>query len=609
MAAELRSLVAQRIVLPQGGIGLDAVALYVRGGAEIDGRRSFRVPAGSTASFATYFNAFPAAVWASVVGIDRAVLRLHAEGEGIHRLRAVTADGVVSTLAEGRDSGTLSLATGPFRDGVAWVWLESTAADQPVRVSDAEWRIEARTRGVRIAVSITTMNRVDDCALLLAALGDHELAGVLDGVVVVDQGSDPIAPHTPGPVLSNGVALRVIEQENLGGSGGFSRGMVEALDTAATHTLLLDDDVRIEPESIRRLHALAAAAVDEPLLGAQMLSMLDPTVLHSMGEQMDRRRMWWHGTEPELSAADLSRLPIETTPALRRFRPVDFNGWWMCLIPMSVIRRVGASLPYFIKWDDAEYGLRAAEAGHRTVTVPGTALWHVPWTSKDDGLDWQAYFQLRNRIVTALVHERRPRRVLSSTWTQDLNHLLCLQYGSARLRNTALQDVLSGPEHLFDTLRDGRSRAQRILAESGQAVRADEGRPRVEAGAALGAPPRGAAAQLRRLARVLLHQLAPVGRTSSRPAAVSRASGKWWQLGLMDEAELRSATGAGYFLLRRSRREAWHLFRRSAWLRARLWLGWRTLARRYRSAAPELAGAESWRRFYAGGARTDAQGS
>ncbi|MDQ4215390.1 glycosyltransferase [Microbacterium sp. ASV81] len=598
MAAEPGGVVAQRLVFPRDGIAAEAPALYLRGDAVAEGRSSFSVPPGSRGSFATYFNAFPAAIWASVSGIDRAALHLHAEGEGIHRLRGVTADGAPCTLAEARGAGELILSTGSFPDGLTWVWLETEAGAGPVRVSDAEWRIDATTRPVRMDVAITTMNRVEDCALLIGALGDDELADVLAHVVVVDQGTDPIAPHAPAGDLRNGVPVRVIAQDNLGGSGGFSRGMIEALDTDATHVLLLDDDVRIEAESIRRLHALAATAIGEPLLGAQMLSMLDPTVLHSMGEQMDRATMWWHSTEPELSAADLATHPLELTPGLRRFRPVDFNGWWMCLVPTAAIRRVGASLPYFIKWDDAEYGLRAAAAGHRTVTIPGVALWHVPWTSKDDGLDWQAYFQLRNRIVTALVHERRPRRVLWATWAQDLNHILCLQYGSGRLRNVALQDVLTGPEHLAETLRGGRTRAQRILAEAGQAVRADElvrtGTDTVPDRAAESAP-RGAVRQARRLARVLLHQLAPVRRSTGGPESVSRKTGKWWRLGLADEVLLRSASGTGHFLLRRSRAEAFSLLRRSAGLRVRLWLGWPRLSRRYRDAAPGLASSDFWR--------------
>ena len=83
-------------------------------------------------------------------------------------------------------------------------------------------------------------------------------------------------------------------------------------------------------------------------------------------------------------------------------------GWWMCLMPVAVLREVGLSLPFFIKWDDAEYGLRARAHGVPTVSLPGAAVWHVPWTDKDDAVDWQAYYHARNRVVAALLHSPFP---------------------------------------------------------------------------------------------------------------------------------------------------------------------------------------------------------
>ena len=49
-------------------------------------------------------------------------------------------------------------------------------------------------------------------------------------------------------------------------------------------------------------------------------------------------------------------------------------------------------------------GLRAAEHGYPTVTMPGIAIWHMAWSDKDDAIDWQAYFHLRNRLVVAALH-------------------------------------------------------------------------------------------------------------------------------------------------------------------------------------------------------------
>ena len=105
---------------------------------------------------------------------------------------------------------------------------------------------------------------------------------------------------------------------------------------------------------------------------------------------------------------DFSARNLRSTRWLHQRVDVDFNGWFMCLIPRAVLEEIGLSLPLFIKWDDSEFGLRAKAAGYPTVTFPGAAVWHIPWTDKNDALDWQAYFHQRNRFVAALLHSPYP---------------------------------------------------------------------------------------------------------------------------------------------------------------------------------------------------------
>lgn len=75
---------------------------------------------------------------------------------------------------------------------------------------------------------------------------------------------EPIASHFQMFVIDNGQTLdgealstdqvHVIPNKNVGGSGGFARGMMEAMasDTGVTHVLLMDDDVSVSTESIKR---------------------------------------------------------------------------------------------------------------------------------------------------------------------------------------------------------------------------------------------------------------------------------------------------------------------------------------------------------------------
>ena len=236
------------------------------------------------------------------------------------------------------------------------------------------------------------------------------------------------------------------------------------------------------------------------------------------------------------------------------------------------------------------------------MTLPGAALWHMPWTAKDDGLDWQAYFQLRNRIVTALLHgRRRGGGVLSSSFAQDVNHILCAQYGSAALRNLALRDILLGPAHLDPVLRAGPARAATVLSRQGQVILPETDVPIVSGGRGAQRP-RGAVAYAARAAAVLIHQTRR-SRGESEPVRLPRDEGKWWSLGVLDTAIVDAAGGGGAFLFTRDRGTAALQLRRALSLRWRLWWQWPGVARRYRAAAASTASPAAWRARFSEGLR------
>lgn len=249
--------------------------------------------------------------------------------------------------------------------------------------------------------------------------------------------------------------------------------MVETLKRPESDFLqLLDDDVRIEPESIRRSIVFGRYASTPTIVGAHMFDLLDRPKLHAWAEVVDEAPFMWRTLNQDRMPHDFSVANLRQSPTLHARLDADYNGWWMCLIPTEVIREVGLSLPAFIKWDDAEFCLRAGEAGFPTVSVPGVALWHVSWVGKDDSIDWQAYFHARNRIVAGLIHSRVPEggTLLRHSRRVDLNHLMMMQYYAVALRHAALRDILSGPEHLPATLATAMPAARQLASQFPETV-------------------------------------------------------------------------------------------------------------------------------------------
>jgi galactofuranosylgalactofuranosylrhamnosyl-N-acetylglucosaminyl-diphospho-decaprenol beta-1,5/1,6-galactofuranosyltransferase len=275
-----------------------------------------------------------------------------------------------------------------------------------------------------------------------------------------------------------------------------------------------------------------------------------------------------------------------------------------------VVKSVGLSLPLFIKWDDAEYGLRAGKAGFPTVSLPGMAIWHVPWTEKDDALDWQAYFHQRNRMVAALLHSPFPRggRMVQESFNHQVKHLMAMQYSVADLRLRALEDVLSGPEHLHARLATTLPEVRAVRAGYPDAqTKADIGdfpavrRRKPQRGDRQPAAPEGPRGAIKAGLVGVARQVRSVRRSAERnpQAAVPAMDAQWWRLAALDSAVVSTTDGTSTSWYRRDRARFAELLRRSITLHERLLVEWPSLAGRYQAAADELVAPSTWSRTFA----------
>ncbi len=585
---------------------------------QIESRTALRVRSGERLSFGTYFNAFPASYWRRWTVVQDVRLTVEVSGRGATLI-------VYRSLANGRSQRVDSATTGseakgtfvfelplkPFVDG-GWYWYNVVAGDDDAVVESAEWSAEVpedRVAHGTADIAITTMNRPDFCAKLLAQIGnDQLLKPYLDTVMVMEQGTDQVTASEfyPAAQAALGDKLRVIEQGNLGGSGGYARGQLESLRKGtATYALMMDDDVVCEPEGIVRAVTFGDLARRPTIVGGHMFSLYNKSELHSFGEIVQPWRFWWMTPLDGYSRWDLSARNLRSARWLHKRVDVDFNGWFMCLIPRVVIEGIGLSLPLFIKWDDAEYGLRAREAGYPTVTFPGAAVWHVPWTDKNDAVDWQAYFHVRNRFVTALLHSPYPRggRLIREDLNHTIAHLVSMQYSTVEIRHQALEDVLAGPHVLHGMLptRLAEVNAHRKQFSDAQLKADREEFPEVRRKK----PPRKGRDVVEvpsRISQLITAGLSPIRHL--RPARelsqefpeveIRAMDAKWYRLASYDSAVVSMNDGTSAALYRRDPAKFRELVRRTAHLHERLVREWPQLAEQYRAALPAVTSPEAW---------------
>jgi galactofuranosylgalactofuranosylrhamnosyl-N-acetylglucosaminyl-diphospho-decaprenol beta-1,5/1,6-galactofuranosyltransferase len=579
-------------------------------------RTSAQVPAQTEVSFAAYFNAFPASYWRRWSTLRTMRLRLDLEGAGrvdIYRSKAdATQIHVHGHLVEGgRRQLDVELDLTPFEDG-GWYWFDISTEDSELVVHSGGWHAPMAAPGrAAVTVGMPTFNRPTDCVATLRAIGEDELVrSIVTAVVIPDQGVNKVRDQdgfaSAQAVL--GDRLRIIDQANIGGSGGYARVMYEALEnTDCEQILYMDDDIVLEPDSILRAVAFSRFARRPMLVGGQMLQSQARSRLHAWGEVVDRQRMRWNkapGTEYD---HDFAQHSLRETTWMHRRTDVDYNAWWMCMIPRTVAEQVGLPLPLFIKWDDVEYGLRARAAGYPTATVPGIGIWHMSFADKDDATDWQAYFHLRNRLVGAALHgtEVRPTALLADSLKHALKHALAMEYSTLALQEMAIQDFLAGPQALFDKLPTalGEVRARCADFTDGQVVDSQE--LPLPAGGRLALqrmlkPPTNPVTISATLLKRLAHQLRPVDtHAQQRPQlALSRQDARWFVLSALDGVTVSTADGRGVTYRKRDPQAFRSMLARSVALHRQLAAEFPALRKRYRAAAPQLTDRTGWKRVF-----------
>ena len=576
------------------------------------GRRGLKPGINKRVSLGSYFNAFPASYWRRWTRLTGVRLSVSTLGEGDVVVYRSNARGVIQMVdsASVNTEGTITFDLGfdHFIDG-GWYWFDLISRSDEFILTNAEWQappaMELTEPDGKLTIAVTTLNRTEYCLELLATIaGDADALAGIDRVIVVDQGSEKIRAEARFAEVERvlGGRLRVIDQVNAGGSGGFSRGMLETLAAGSSEfVMLLDDDVVVEPECIRRALVFARLCTSPTIVGGHMFDMYDKTKLHAFAESIDTWNFMWGPVTP--SRHDFTSSNLRQTTWMHQRIDVAYNGWWMSLIPVKIIREIGLSLPVFIKWDDAEFSLRAHERGYATVSLPGAAVWHVSWVDKDDSRDWQAFYHARNRLIVALLHSphRRGGRLPISNLANDVRHLLTMDYYTVKLRQLAYESVLAGPDSLHRELTKRLPEIRSMSKDYREStlIRDLTSFDRFPVTTYLGnedTRPKGREIYTFLAKNFLRHGLKrPHANSEIRPDAHLPRNAPWWIVPNFDSVAITNAEGSGV---------TWHVRDRTLF-RSLLWSSlsktfryrsrWSSLSRTYREHLDELTSPESWK--------------
>lgn len=457
---DIRELVLSAIAFPSES---HPANLYLAGSPDISVDAENASVVGQQISLGTWFNAAPAGWWSRVFGARKVVLRVKGQGNlkvwGAFNGKRVL---VTSVQISGDWSQEFTLDS-----NYEFLWVE-VSHDQRAVLETAEWSLvnyqdEETSTPAKVTVVVPTFRLEEEALSQVQRLLAPSLADVVARVLVIDQGNTVAAsPNYTAVAEQFGARFELFEQGNFGGSGGYARGMIESLHFPNDAVLLLDDDAVIEPASLRRALVISEALGRNTIVGTGLISAELPTQIASLAEGINRRTFNWGSTDGVGEGRELTEGTPESWNFLASSAKSEYSGWWGTLLPAGAIRRIGLPAPFFLKWDDAEYGLRAAKAGIQTVTIPGISAWHPTWAAKGTVSSWSSWPMHRNRLTVAAAYGSGVG-VIGHSLIHQIKHVLSLQYSSAELWNKGIEEFLASSDWLSTGLIDTRNRAQTYL--------------------------------------------------------------------------------------------------------------------------------------------------
>ena len=423
----------QRVCIPRPDFA--EPELYVRSARGTITNEGLALPAHERATFDTYFGTFSAGRWRRLTVVRDVSVQIVAHGR-VRTELVLLRNGAEETVAS-TDSGE-ALSCSIASNDIDSLYVTVTALEDAV-VLGGVWRTEqAAVRNVNLGVSITTYNRQEYITRTLNTLIEleksvPEVTGHLRVVVADNARNFEIA-------LPAGAPVEIYPNPNLGGAGGFARGLMTFREQGwSTHVLFMDDDIILDGEAIVRAMALTAMALSDDLcVHGAMISEGSPYLQFEAGATYDFRQVY------PLTAVDRNidlrdkAFVVKDAPEFQ----YAYSAWWFTMFPMHLGTK--NPLPVFVRGDDVGYGLM--HTGKHTATLNGVCVWHADFALKNSPTS--LYYEVRNfALLDTLVFDKHKWWFL--LWRYfglSFRNLYSQRYASAEYMILGIEDYLAGPE-------------------------------------------------------------------------------------------------------------------------------------------------------------------
>lgn len=435
----------QALLWPDANLCKDkSVWVRLTGGAQISSNgAAILFTDGGMAGFDTGFNIFSLGKWQLHAGLKHLSLAL--TGTGSFEL-TVTQIQTIGEYSKGIVARSVDLIAGHvtridltdrLHSGEGGVLYLTLRAVGEAELRAVNWQTRDLPKRVpKLCLAITTFKR-EKAVAVSAARFVQFVAGSPNGanlhLIVIDNGKTASLPPSDKVTL--------VPNRNLGGAGGFARGLREAQRRGATHCLFMDDDASVQMQAVERVYALLAFATDPATaIAGGLTTAVDPCIVWENGAIFDQFCIPWFRDFDLTVQKDVVAMELAST----RIMPDNFyGGFWFFAFPVSQSTRW--PFPFFVRGDDISFSIANR---FNIATLPGVMSFQdQDFSDKETSLT--LYLDLRNHLIQHLTLpplNKGLKRVLAIPAAFFARSMIQNHHDSLLTLNMALEDVLRGPD-------------------------------------------------------------------------------------------------------------------------------------------------------------------
>lgn len=370
------------------------------------------LPAGSIVATNTYMNLFDISAWKQYTFAQTIELWIELIGEGIIEVKSrdVEKEWLYEQITyQTTQKKTIKIRLNGEISGQVYFQIH---ASQHTELYHASYRCSDCASPIYLSVVICTYKRKQPLLgniekLFQSCFFDkndwryHKLF-----IRVVDNASELILPGKDN--------FKLYHNPNTGGSGGFTRGLLETRNEISSfptsHVVLMDDDAMFQTESLYRIYALLSyirPKYKNEVIAGRMFRLDNPQIQYTASEVWNRGDILHMG----------ENLDVSKWESLKdiNWQRGEYSGWWLAVFPYEFTAN-NLPLPFFLHCDDVEYGLRH---GGKPIVLNGIQVWHETYEYRQSSV--MAYYDYRNTLIVNAKYgllkadfEKRWKKVIST---------------------------------------------------------------------------------------------------------------------------------------------------------------------------------------------------